>query len=430
MRVLLTGANGFLGSAIAAHLRADGHAVTGVVRSKRAGSGVAADRIVTLDIAEAADPEDWVPHLEGIDAVVNCAGVHQDAPGESVRGVHVTGIAALYAACERSRVRRVIHISAIGVDRAQPSEFSRSKAEGEQALTSRDLDWVILRPSVVVGRAAYGGSALFRGLAALPILPVMPGTGLLQIVQLEDVVRTVSFFLAPDAPSKIAIELAGPERLSFTDVVLAYRRWLGWSPPRRVKLPKWGAAIAYRVGDFLGLLGWRPPIRSTAALEMVRGAIGDPGEWQRLTGIRPLSLSEALASEPASVQERWFAQLYFVKPLAFIVFALFWISTGLISLGPGWNIGKSLMFEGDVDEPLATLAVVAGALADIAIGLAIAWRRTAWWGLLAALSISITYAVIGTILVPRLWADPLGPMLKIWPIITLEFALLAILRDR
>ena len=50
---------------------------------------------------------------------------------------------------------------------------------GDEALEATSLDWVILRPSVVVGRQAYGGSALFRGLAALPLLPVPAGnTGL------------------------------------------------------------------------------------------------------------------------------------------------------------------------------------------------------------------------------------------------------------
>ena len=82
-----------------------------------------------------------------------------------------------------------------------------------------DLDWIILRPSVVVGRPAYGGSALFRGLASLPVLPVMPNTGLLQVVQLDDVADTVLFFLAPGAPTRLALDLAGPEQLPVTEVV-------------------------------------------------------------------------------------------------------------------------------------------------------------------------------------------------------------------
>jgi MFS superfamily sulfate permease-like transporter len=78
----------------------------------------------------------------------------------------------------------------------------------------------------------------------------------------------------------------------------------------------------------------------------------------------------------------------------------------------------------------AALTVVAGALADLAIGLAIAYRPTSRYGLYAAIVISFAYAIIGTILVPRLWADPLGPMLKIWPIIVLHFVALAVIDDR
>jgi hypothetical protein len=49
---------------------------------------------------------------------------------------------------------------------------------------------------------------------------------------------------------------------------------------------------------------------------------------------------------------------------------------------------------------------------------------------LRAIAAPSLYAIIGTILVPRLWADPLGPMLKIWPIIVAHFVALAILDDR
>jgi uncharacterized protein YbjT (DUF2867 family) len=70
-----------------------------------------------LDIADATDPKDWWPHLVGVDAVVNCAGVLQDSPRDSTIGVHHDGAAALFLACEKG-VRRVVHVSAIGVDRA------------------------------------------------------------------------------------------------------------------------------------------------------------------------------------------------------------------------------------------------------------------------------------------------------------------------
>lgn len=431
MQVLVTGATGLIGSALLARLRQEGHEVVGVARNPRGRqTALAADRWIALDFAQATRPEDWLPHLAGIDAVVNCAGLLQDAADNALQAVHVDGVAALAEACARAGVRRLIHISAIGADRKPLSDFSRTKQEGETALMARDLDWVILRPSVVIGRNAYGGSALFRGLAAFPrIVPMMPETGLLQVVHMDDLLATIVFFLQPDAPRRCALDIAGPQRLSMSEIVRGYRSWLGFGPARFVKLPSWTAAIIYRFGDFVGWLGWPTPIRSTARREMIRGAIGDPDEWTRLTGIMPRTFAAALAAEPASVQERWFARLYLLKPLIFGVLALFWISTGILAIGPGYEHGDGLMHEGGAGA-IAPLAIIGGGLLDLAIGAGIAYRRTTRIALLVSLAVSLLYAVIGTILVPRLWVDPLGPMMKIWPIMVLTVVALAIREDR
>src|SRR5690606_12456833 len=344
MRVLVLGASGFIGGAVTGRLIARGDEVVGVAR--RFGNEHPSIRWVRADIAQATSPADWQPHLEGIDAVVNCAGVLQDAPGDAARGVHVDGIAALAEACEQAGIRRFVHLSAVGADRESLSSFSETKKAGEAALSAHDLDWVILRPSVVVGRAAYGGSALLRGLAALPALPEIPDAGPLQIVQLDDLVATILFFLEPGAPARVALDVAGPERLAFDEAVLAYRRWLRFGPPRRIRLPRWLFALGFKLGDAAGGLGGRTPIRTTARRELVRGAVGDPSRWIETTGIEPQPLGAALAAEPASVQERWFARLYFVKPIVFVIFSAFWILTGLISLGPGWDVGLEYMIRG------------------------------------------------------------------------------------
>src|SRR5437868_6840168 len=105
-RVLLTGATGLIGAAVLAALRGAGHEVVAVVRDRSA----AARRLPTaefaiVDLAHAVMSADWAPHLRGIDAVVNCAGVLQDAPGVSVEAVQVRGVGALFAACEQAGIR-------------------------------------------------------------------------------------------------------------------------------------------------------------------------------------------------------------------------------------------------------------------------------------------------------------------------------------
>ena len=427
--MLLTGATGLIGRAVLASLHGEGHAVVAVARNADAAARLPeAAACIGLDIAKATSPTDWLPHLVGINALVNCAGVLQDSPRNSTAGVHAEGAAALFAACEQAGVRRVVQISALGVDRGAATAFARTKLAGDKALMARNLDWAILRPSVVVGRQAYGGSALFRGLAALPILPRLADAGPLQIVQLDDLVRTVLFLLRPGAPSRLVLEVVGPERLSLEGVLAAYRRWLGLAEARFVTLPSWLAHAAFRVGDLIGLLGWRPPLRSTTRRELMRGAVADPAPWTRVTGIAPRALGAALAAEPASVQERWFARLYFAKPLILAVLALYWVATGLVALGPGWEDAVGLVQDAGF-LAVAPLAA-AGAIADIAIGVAIAVRRTARPALWAALALSIAYLALATLLLPGLWADPLGPLLKVAPIVVLILVALAILEER
>ncbi|HEX8584990.1 MAG TPA: SDR family oxidoreductase [Allosphingosinicella sp.] len=429
MRILLIGASGFIGSAVAARLKRDGHEIVGVGRSGGAEAArVAVDRWVRLDLRHATEPEAWVPHLSGIDAVVNCAGTLQDSLRDDTARVHDAAPAALWRACEGAGVRRVIQMSALGVDRPA-SRFSATKRRGDAALEASKLEWVILRPSVVLGRAAYGGSALFRGLAALPVLPRAPEAGALDVVQLDDVVETVALLLRPGAPSRLTLDLAGPERLSFEALVGRYRAWLGWKPARLVSVPAFVMNIGYRVGDLIAWLGWRPPIRTTARREIERGAMADAGAWRAATGIEPQSLSAALAAEPASVQERWFSRLYFLKPVAIGVFALFWLLTGLVSLGPGFELAAEYMRRGG-GGALSEPSVVAGGITDLLVACGIAWRRTSKLALWAALGLSVLYLVAGTILLPELWRDPLGPMMKIWPILALNLACLAILDER
>src|SRR3954462_3528339 len=376
MKIALIGGTGLIGSAIVAHLSSRGHAVISMSRS----AGPASSGANKVDISAATTPSYWLPHLDGIDAVVNCAGVLQDSPTDSTSMVHHHGIANLFAACEQLQIRRVIHFSAIGVDRETPSAFSETKLSGDKALMERDLDWVILRPSVVIGRRAYGASALMRGLAALPAILAMPHTGQLQIVLLEDVVRAVEYFLDPTAPTRRIVELVGPHRYTFSEIVSLFRGWYRWPPAREIHLPQFAWNIAYKFGDAISLLGWRVPVRSTAEREIARGATGNLADMEGI-GIQPRSLPEFFAAEPASVQERWFARMYWLKPALFVVLCWFWITTAFVSLGPGWDYGIGLMREGGVEGTSGPITVVAGALSDRAFALAIPHRRTSRYGL-------------------------------------------------
>jgi uncharacterized protein YbjT (DUF2867 family) len=428
LKILVNGAGGLIGTAVCARLAADGHEIVAAVRRKGSWAPRFAAEIIEADMASTGS-EEWMTHLTGADAVVNCAGAFQAGPGDDLDVAHASGANALFLACERLGVRRVIHFSAIGVERGQPSAFSVTKQKGDSLLKERDLDWAILRPSVVLGRGVFGASAMFRGLAALPVLPLVPDAGLLQVVQLDDVAETVAKLVQSSAPARLELDVAGPERLSMEAVIGAYRSWMGWPPARRWRMPQWLAKTLYRLGDIAGLFGWRPAMRSTAGKEISRGAVGDASRWIATTGIEPTRLADALAAEPPTVQDRWFARLFFLKPVILLIIVAFWLTTAIISLTVGFRIGVDLLLKAGASA-LSAPGVVAGALADLLVALAIAWRPTAKAGLWAAIALSLFYAVAGTVLLPELWSEPLGPLLKIWPILALHFVALAILEER
>jgi len=169
MRVLVTGAYGLIGSAVLARLHRNGHELVASGRNVgEAQERAPYARWIVTDFNVLVRAGDWAPHLNGVDAVVNCVGILQGAAGDDIRRIQVTATAALFDGCERAGIRRVVHISAIGAEAAGPTEFARSKADAEADLAKRDLDWVILRPGLVLGPNAFGGTALLRSLAAMP----------------------------------------------------------------------------------------------------------------------------------------------------------------------------------------------------------------------------------------------------------------------
>jgi NAD(P)-dependent dehydrogenase (short-subunit alcohol dehydrogenase family) len=99
LRLLVTGASGLIGSAITARLISAGHNVFGLARKVKEAARRRPDaQWRKCDIARMTQSGLWVPDLDGVDAVVNCAGVLHDGPEDSTRGVHADGIAALFAA--------------------------------------------------------------------------------------------------------------------------------------------------------------------------------------------------------------------------------------------------------------------------------------------------------------------------------------------
>jgi uncharacterized protein YbjT (DUF2867 family) len=432
MRVLVTGAYGLIGSAVLARVKRDGHEVVGAGRSVEEARRRFPDvRWIEADFARLTSPPAWLPLLTGVDAVVNCVGVLQDGARDDLQRVHVEGTGALFDACREARVRRIVHISALGVASDGPTAFSRTKAAADAHLTQFDLDWVILRPGLVLAPVAYGGTAMLRALASVPLItPVVAADSRIQVVSVDDVAETVALCLKPGAPARVIWDLAQPQVLTLGDIVVAMRRVLGFPPRPVLKLPRAAGTAVGVVADVLGWLGWRSPARSTAIAQLTPGVVGDPSGWMAATGIKPKALDELLAAMGAGVQERWFARLYLVKPLAIFSLALFWIATGIVALGPGRAAASAHLAAAGFTPAVAEILRVAGSIFDIALGASVLVRRLARPVLITMLTVTPIYLFVGTATAPHLWVDPLGPYLKIIPMLVATLFTLAIIDER
>lgn len=276
MNVLLTGASGFIGRNFAAALTQAGHRI------------VPASRHTGIDFRRMTAPGNWLPHLHDIDAVINSVGIIGETPRQRFATLHRDAPIALFQACAETGIRRVIQISALGTDGTAFSAYHLSKRAADDALRSLDLDWFVLRPSLIYGRGG-GSAALFMRLARLPITPLIgDGSQALQPVHIADVTACVLRCLEMATPRQ-SLEIVGNETVTFAEWLARMRTGQNLPPARRLHLPPQLAHAAFR------LLRHIHPLFQPDNLRMLlTGYHADPAPLARFLGRSPLDFSPEL----------------------------------------------------------------------------------------------------------------------------------------
>lgn len=430
-KVLVLGGYGLIGEAVVARLVGDGHQVVGLGRDIRdAERRWPAVQWIAADMALLLAAEDWLPMVAGMDAVVNAAGALQDGPRDRLDAIHRGAVTALVTACEQAGVSRIVQISAIGADPASADVFFSTKGEGDKAVANSTLEWTILRPGLVIAPAAYGGTALLRALAAFPsFVPAVMARQPIQTVAVTDVTEAVSRAVAGSLPPRLSVDLVEAEARSLAHVLVAFRAWLGLPPARVVPMPAFLGGIAAVVADGLGRLGWRSPLRSAALAALARGVTGSARSWNEISDHKLQPLEATLAAMPAHVQERWFARLWLLKPIVFGVLSLFWLVSGIVGFIKQ-DVAADILVSHGLSPALALGMVLAGSVADIAVGAAVLVRSLARLALMGMIAITLVYLGAATALAPDLWLDPLGAIVKAVPALCLALVALAILDER
>ncbi len=276
MNILLTGASGFIGSNVATALVRAGHRVKPVSRSH------------AIDFSRMQNPDDWLPHLDGIDAVINSVGIIGECGDQRFDALHHRAPVALFRACCQTGLRRVLQISSLGADKTAFSAYHLSKRAADDCLRGLDLDWFVLRPSLIYGRGGKS-AALFMRLASLPMIPVIgDGRQDLQPVHISDVVATVLACLTSTEARK-TLDIVGDQTITFAEWLQTMRHAQSLPRARELRIP-FALAMA---GAYLGR--YVNPILQPENLRMLKkGYWADVQPLAKFLGRKPLRVEPAL----------------------------------------------------------------------------------------------------------------------------------------
>lgn len=218
IRVLVAGADGFLGSHLLPRLESRGHIVRATFHDAKGPGRRVAPGVEwrETDLTRADQVEGLA---EGCDVIVHLAGLFSRSGGQTLAQVHGTGTRHLLADGVRAGVARFVYVSVLGA-RPVGGEYFSTKFDAESAVVASSLPSVVLRPSVIYGPGDQFTAAIVRLLKKLPVFP-MPGGGRFRIQPLavEDMTDALIQCVERKDLDGRQFELAGPERLMFREIV-------------------------------------------------------------------------------------------------------------------------------------------------------------------------------------------------------------------
>lgn len=188
----ITGATGFVGSAVLDEAMAQGHSVRALARREQASrAGVEWVR------GDLGDEAALAALVQGADAVVHVAGLTNTPDPAQFTQANVTGTANVIAAMKGAGIKRLVFVSSLSARKPELSVYGASKAEAEALVEASKLDWTTVRPPGVYGPRDVDYLEMFRT-AKLGFVPLPPG-GASSIIHADDLARLLVSLAATNA---------------------------------------------------------------------------------------------------------------------------------------------------------------------------------------------------------------------------------------
>lgn len=418
MRILVTGATGFIGSAIVTALRKNAHDV--IACAHRAGrqrwpSGV---EMIAVDYMRDLTAEAWLPRLVGVDVVINAVGILRESAQAGFAELHHLAPHALFQACEQCGVNRVIQMSALGADEGA-SQYHRSKRAADDVLRASTLDWTVVQPSVVFGQRG-ASTRLFLHLASLPVIPLVGrGEQYMQPIHIDDLVAIVVRLIERGLAVKQTIAAVGPEAVTMRKMLSVYRKHLGLGKTFMVPIPLALIRQVARLGDVL-----KSGALSTETLHMLlNGNTGSVHATHQILGYLPRALEDFISCDEAD-SLRMSAVWSWVRPMLLAGIAIMWAAAGVVSWIYAQDHGLALLAKLGLSPKLAAGAFIVACGVNVVLGVAtlLTPGRVLW---LVQLAVMGFYTVALSWVAPQLWLDPFGALIKNLPLAVVLLGLAA-----
>lgn len=297
VKILITGAAGFLGAAAVRRALAAGHDVRAMIRqgSPRDRVGLPDEKIVYADMSDPAGLARSVGG--GIEAVIHCAATtSQSAPDVALsRKVNVEGTRLLYEAAQKAGVRRWIQISSMSAHPGSTTVYGKTKLAADEYLRIQAGPplWTILRPSIIYGPGERGLVAkTVKLMKKLPIVPVIgPGKELIRPAYVDDVADAA--LAALNSPGSIGktYMIGGGDEMELTQFMKELVKAAGLKR-RLFHLP---APIALLIARAMSVAMKNPMITPDNVLGVREVPRVEQADAEReLAGWKPMTLAEGL----------------------------------------------------------------------------------------------------------------------------------------